>query len=691
MGCAQIAAGVWKIDLGKPEELTPLSILRSHVPDERLAGLPIVGQCPVESAAIMSRAARRGFEVRLPLNADEKIYGLGLQLLSFNQTGKKKTLRVNSDPHADLGDSHAPVPFYVSTAGYAVLVDTARYATFYCGSAAMVQDAEARRGAEIGLGTESLYARRQPGATREMVVEVPGAEGVSLLVFGGPDLRDAVRRYNLFSGGGSVPPRWALGVWYRPRADFGVEEVETLAEQLRRERMPCDVLGLEPGWQSHAYACSHVWNARFPDPGGLVARLRQAHFRINLWTHAFTARTSPLFEELRPYSGDHTAFGGLVPDFLTLEATRIFSEQYRKIAVELGISGLKLDECDNSDFIKNPWSFPEYSRFPSGADGEQMHSLFGVLQQRLVERIYQDAGSRGYGLVRSSHAFAAPLPFVLYSDLYDHRQFVRGIVTAPFSGLLWCAEVREATSGEDLLRRLQTAAVSPLTMINAWYIKHPPWKQWTIEANNEDQFRPDWPRWQDQCREVLEWRMRMVPYLHSAYGLYAQEGLPPFRPLVMDYSDEEPSWDCDNQILIGDRLMAAPLVAGEAGRRVWLPPGVWFDFWSGERQPGGRTIEVPASGSQLPLFVKDGSVLPLAEPTLHTEDPAAFHLEVRVYGSGALPANLLEESAPAQPFDPLTTNVLELRWDPAREEVIGSRRRADLTPLYRIVRQVRIG
>jgi len=681
----RIAPGVWKFDFGLAEEITPFQVLRPNPAQRAFDVLPSVEDCPVCEAEISTRSTTRGFELRLPLGPEEKIYGLGLQLLSFNQTGLKKTLRVNSDPLADLGDSHAPVPFYVSTAGYGVMVDTARYATFYCGSASPI---EPRRrtgeGATISLDVNALYVAKKTEASRQMIIEVPSAEGVAILIFAGPGLREAVQRYNLFSGGGAVPPRWALGVSYRPRADFDQQAVAQLAGQLRQEKIPCDVLGLEPGWQSHAYACSHVWSEKFHDPARLVSNLREQGYRLNLWTHTFTESVSPIYDPLLPHAGDHTVFGGLVPDFLCPEAERIFANQYKKIAVDLGISGLKLDECDNSDFIKYPWSFPECSRFPSGADGEQMHSLFGILQQRMIDRSYRSSHLRTFGLVRSSQAFASRFPFVLYSDLYDHRQFVRGIVTSSFSGLLWAPEIRESTSGSELVRRLQSAVVSSMVVINAWYIKNFPWKQWEVQANNRDEWLPDWPEWQEKCRIVLELRMRLIPYLHMAFYRYAIEGIPPFRPLVMDYPGEPESWHRDDQVLLGDRLMAAPMIGDLPARSVWLPPGKWIDFWSGERHEGNRVIEISAVPEQLPLFVRDGSILPLALPTLHTEDPDSFRLEVRIYGDGSLPATLLEEAHPEKPFWEGEINLLELRWNAERNDVSSHRKKSDLSPLYSI-------
>ena len=121
--------------------------------------------------------------------------------------------------------------------------------------------------------------------------------------------------------------------------------------------------------------------------------------------------------------------------------------------VALGVSGYKVDECDNSDFISTPWSYPELSAFPSGVDGEQMHCLMGMKCHGDVARHLSRRNQRAYHEVRSAHALASPYPFVLYSDLYKHRDFIRGVVNSGFSGLLWCPEVRDAGSAEELLRR----------------------------------------------------------------------------------------------------------------------------------------------------------------------------------------------------------------------------------------------
>lgn len=616
----QIYPGVWKITLGTPERITPASTRRRPPAAAALDALRPVSALPI---APTGSASERGFQVRLPLGPNEMVYGLGLQFQSFLQRGLKKTLRVNADPIVDSGDSHAPVPFYVTTRGYGVLIDTARYATFYCGN-------------------------KTRTAASDVVVEIPIAAGADVYIFGGPTMREAVQRYNLFSGGGALPPRWGLGVWYRCEAGFGADDVLTLAAEFRERRIPCDVLGLEPGWQTHAYSCSYLWSAKFTNPRAMLAKLGASHYRVNLWEHAFTHPSSPIHEPLRKYAGDHEVWGGLVPDFITPEARGIFGALHQKEHVSLGVSGYKLDECDNSDFTGN-WSFPELSRFPSGADGEQMHSLFGARYQDTIDAVFEKQGRRTYGLVRSAGALAAPYPYVLYSDLYDHATFIKGVAKAGLSGLLWTPEVRHATSTEDLIRRLQSAVLSPMALINAWYIKNPPWKQTDRNENNAGHFAPEWERVEALCRATLELRMKLVPYLHAAFVQYNRTGVPPFRPLVMDYPEDAQTWALDDQYLMGESLLVAPVVAGKSEREIYLPKGEWFDFWTGQQHEGGNRTTVPVPLDRIPIYVKSGTVLPLADVTLHTDDRASGRLTANVYGNVDAMATLYEEGGEQSP------------------------------------------
>ena len=652
-----VAPGVWRARIGTPEQATPISARRVAMAAAALDRLPAVAAPPLPAPS--GAVGPRGLDLRLPLAPGERMYGFGLQMHSFQQRGKKRTIRVNADPRGDTGDSHAPVPFYVTTHGYGVLVDTFRQAVFYCGEA-HPRPTKAITAGQVQVNTPEMTAALESGQSSQVRVEVPRCAGADVYLFAGPALRDAVQRYNLFSGGGVLPPDWALGFWYRVEQHLTSAEVLALGDSLRSSHIPCDVLGLEPGWQTHAYSCTFAWEpARFPDPKAFVQAAGARGFRVNLWEHAFTHPASPIFTEMLPHSGDFAVWGGLVPDFAGEPARRVFSDYHAKALVDVGVSGFKLDECDSSDYT-NGWSFPDSSRFPSGVDGEQMHAEFGLRYQDAILQAFQQRGQQTFGLVRSSGALATPYPFVLYSDLYDHRDFIRALVNASFSGLLWCPEVRDASSEEDLIRRLQSVVFSPLAMVNAWYIKNPPWKQIERKSNNEGHLYTD-NDLETRCREIIGWRMQLLPYLRAAYAEYAATGLPPVRALAMDYPTEASLASVDDAYLIGDRILVAPLFAGEPQRTVQLPPGMWHDFWSGKSVTGKLEIVADAN-HMIPVFVKANSVVPWAAVTQHTGENATPNIVARVYGDGSLGWSA-----------PQAVGGLQLKWDGKQGKATNTR------------------
>lgn len=642
---SMILPGVWKLRIGRPDRITPVSARFFAPADEALKRITAHAGAPINATS--AEVDGNGITIKLPLSAGENLYGFGLQMYSFNQRGTTKTLRVNANPPSDTGDSHAPVPMYVSSKGYAVFVDTARNSTFCCGTARTIEEPTE----EQSSGYAANAVKLQEGESAYVTVRVDGVTGIDIYLFGGPSMLDAIRRYNLFAGGGANPPEWGLGVWYRPYINSDDKDVLRLATEFRQRDIPCDVIGLEPGWMTHAYSCTFEWSDRFPDPAEFVRQLGEIHYKVNLWEHAFVHPTASFYAALKPYSGDYLVWQGLTPDFCTVEARRIFGDHHRRKFVDIGISGFKLDECDNSDYTAG-WSFPEFSRFPSGQNGEQMHSMFGLVYQRVMLEQFNAANVRTYGLVRSSGALATPYPFVLYSDLYDHRVFVRALVNSGFTGLLWSPEVRYARSKDDLIRRLQTVVFSPMALLNCNEGKNPPWKQPNVSLNNANEFDAHWEALETRCREILQWRMMLLPYLRGTFARYAADGTPPFRALVLEDPDDSALSAIDDQFMVGDRLMVAPMFDGDDGRKVILPRGTWHDFWTGALVEGDRPINVPCTYDRVPVYVKTNVVMPIGGHSESTADTAARGLTVRIFGDGSTRFEIAGQDEP----------VLHLSW-----------------------------
>ncbi|RYY56566.1 MAG: DUF5110 domain-containing protein [Chitinophagaceae bacterium] len=647
-----IAPGVTKISEGKPDQFNLYHFSDQQPMLEEMKLLP-AHALPFDLNEIRISTEPRGVLVEIPLTDNEQLYGFGLQIGSFNQRGLRKKPIVNDNPSNDLGYTHAPMPFYVSNKGYGILVNTARYTTFYCGSTEKNSSAASIRPAGPGNSVEDLYQNRSKGSGY-VAVDVPGAGGVEVFIFAGPELLQVIQRYNLFSGGGALPALWGLGVKYRVKADFNQQQVSNMATYFRDNHLPCDVLGLEPRWQTAAYSCSYVWNRDFfPSPDRFIDTILSKGFRLNLWEHAFVNPASPIHDPLKSKSGDYLVWNGLVPDFADPSAGKIFSDYHRSTFVEKGVSGFKLDECDNSNLLygNSTWSFPEHSRFPSGIDGEQMHQVFGIVYQKAIYKIYKDLNRRTYLDVRASNAFASPYPAALYSDTYDHREYIRMIPNSGFGGLIWSPEVRESASVEEFMRRTQTAVLSAQTLFNAWYLQYPPWLQINREKNNNGEFMENAKAVEADLRELLNHRMSLLPYLYNAFAQYRLHGTPPFRALVVDYPHDEKVFNLSDEYMIGEDILAAPLTSGSPGRKVYLPEGNWYDFNTNRKFAGGQEYTFTCNYNQLPIFIKEGTLLPLAKPVEHVNAGTVFELHCKAYGNTIRPATLFEDDGESYDFE----------------------------------------
>lgn len=628
-----VAAGVWRAHVGVLHGHSLLWAAGSQPRRQELREMPAV-DFPLERQDVHAMAFDGKVSVRIPLEATEQLYGLGLNFKNVQQRGAVKQLHVDHYGGMDNGRTHAPVPFYVSSAGYGVLIDAARYITVYAGTAVR---ADSKHAPPV---KDRNTDRSWTSAPRSDAVEVlVPASGLELYVFGGPTPLDVVRRYNLYSGGGVLPPKWGLGFHHRLPTRFTSDQVLHEVDEFAARSFPLDVVGLEPGWQSAAYPGTFVWDStRYPDAAGFMRQMQSRHVRVNLWINPYVAPTAPFYKALQPLSGSHTVWTGIVPDFTYAGTLKIVLDLFRKEHLQLGVSGYKIDEVDGYD----RWLWPDHAVFPSGLSGEEMRQIYGVTLQRVTATMFRERNQRTYGLVRASNAGAAWLPYVIYNDYYSHPDFITALVSSSFIGVLWTPEVRSSRTAEEWLRRMQSVCFSPMAMLNAWADGTKPWT---------------FPEVADAVRDVMQLRIRLLPYLYSAFAQYHFRGTPPFRAMALvdgfraDLSDSAAALsstenpyaaatrrDIKDQFMVGDNLLVAPMFAGDTSRTVILPKGRWYDFYTGALAGDGAVITIKPGLERIPLFVRDGGIIPmLAESRRQIPGvpDAPDALEVRHYGDAA--------------------------------------------------------
>ena len=669
----QLLPGVWRVRFGAPERFTPMAVREAAPREQGFSLLPKPTPLPFEPGQIACRVAPSRTVVYIPCQEPgEQIYGFGLDPGAYRQKGLRKHLTVCAAVVGQTGASHGPVPFYLSTKGYGVYVDTARVPTVQVARLTPNTAAAPSESATNSPQTSEaeLYAAQKAGGKTQVIFDLPGdSSGVDVYVFAGPTMREAVERYNLFSGGGAVPPLWGLGLKYRTFTRANQAQVLETAHALRALNIPCDMLGLEPGWQSHAYSCSFTWSKeRFPDPEKLIGELHHMGFKPNLWEHAYIHPSSPLFAPLQAHAGDFLVWGGLVVDFPEAEATRIFSDYHDRELVSKGILGFKGDECDKQPPTDaTPFNFPYCSSFPSGIDGDQMTQLYGYLYQRALFEPFKAHNLRTWSDVRATTALAAPLPFNLYSDAYEFDQYLRQLVNASFTGLLWSPEVREAGSLDELLNRVAMSAFAPQMCLNLWFMPHPLWEQYDSTRNKADDLLPA-PEQQavaERLRSVVNQRYALLPYLYSAFMRYHIEGLPPVRSLLLDFPNDKRLREVDDAFMFGDSLLAAPFLGSATSRAVLLPRGTdWYELKTRRWHKGGTTVTVHGSPGEMPLFARENSLVPLAEPVQQVGTNTVFQVTVKAFGPKPAAFTLYEDDGTSFDFETGAANRLVLSWTP---------------------------
>jgi alpha-glucosidase (family GH31 glycosyl hydrolase) len=470
-----------------------------------------------------------------------------------------------------------------------------------------------------------------------------------LVVAGQP--AEILREYALLTGIPHLPPLWSLGYQQSHRTLASRAEIMDEARTFREKQLPCDTLiylgtGFSPsGWNTgHG---SFAFNQKvFPDPAAIVRQLHDEHFHV-------------ILHLTRPPETLH----GRVTDTGAAAADKNDAANYwatHREVFRLGVDGWWPDEGDalspQSRLARNRmyWEGPLLDR-----PGQRPWAL--------NRNGY--AGIQRYGWLWSGDidsdwkAFAAQIPVGLNTGLSGIPYW--GSDTGGF------VPTKELT-GELYARWFQFSCFCPLFRSHGrnWKL-HLPWG-WnsgdygpleTDEANLPDAGELHNPAIEPICRKYLNLRYRLLPYLYSAVEESSRTGMPIMRALWLHYPDDEQAVRTGDEYLWGRDILVAPVIApGATTRRVYLPRGTWYDFWTNQRSEGGRFIDRPVDLATLPLYVRAGAILPLAPPRQWITEAAENPATLRVYPGADGEFTLYEDDGETFRFERGEYMRTALRW-----------------------------
>jgi alpha-D-xyloside xylohydrolase len=536
------------------------------------------------------------------LHHEEAVYGLGESFGPVDKRGTSQRLWLQETFSNSSPAAYKQCPFLLSTRGYGIFANTSNALAVNVGS-------------------------RDHTAT-SLVVEDTTA--LDLFVIHGPSVREILPRYTAITGAPALPPRWSFGLWMGRITYRSQEEVERVARELRAHRIPCDVIHIDTGWFEDDYVCDLEFSReRFPDPAGMCERLRAQGFRVCLWQWPNYNVGSPLFDagleagflarrtsgHTYTFAGGYGEDAGLV-DWSNPAAVEALGPRFAAL-FDAGVAAIKVDYGEGAppDAV--------YHDVPATA----MHNRYPLLYARAIWEMTERARGPEDTVLWARAAWAGSQRYPVHwsgdgvARFEDLACVLRAALSFGLSGFPFYSHDIGGFSGLPSPELYVRWAQFGLFSSHARAHGSPPREPWAYGERAER-----------IVRAYAELRYRLLPYLYSQAIDCCARSLPMVRPLVVEFQDDPVTHGIEDQYLLGDALLVAPVLDERTRRRVYLPPGGWFDLERRERLEGRRFIDVDAPLERLPLFAREGRVLALGEVAQHTGDADLDPLRLELYG-----------------------------------------------------------
>ncbi len=609
----------WEMRVELDGELLTLEQIKDHNVDQKYKTVP-VGFTADESGNVLN-----AFET-LYLYSDESFYGFGEKFDSFDKRGKRVTVWQRDAQSTNSDISYKGMPWFVSSTGYGVLMNTFTRTHFNMGATSAVS---------YVLETEDPY--------------------LDYYMFCNRDYKGLIRDYTALSGRSAMIPRWAFGFWMSRMSYMNRPELEEIVETMADFGMSVDVVHID-AWQPN-FADSFLPSGtaeilsfdetRFPDPRGMIRWLRERGIRLSLWMFPYVqaidpqGRISRQFQTMAdrgwlvkgpdgaprvfsPGEGDVDSWKVAALDFTNPELVTYMKERIKRL-MRMGVGVMKTDFSEE---------LPEDSVFFDGTTGLESHNKYPLLYAKTIYEASREAkeemGEKALLWGRSGYAGSQNYPANWAGDSSASRNNLAAILTGGLnmglSGVsFWGFDIggfyncdysgkRVIPEDEDYIRSVQMGLMSPLSRSHGQSTPREPWV-YSQEA-------------QKAFLKINKLRYRMLPYLYSTGWETCREGVPMMRAMLLEYPEDRNVRNLASQYMLGGSVLVAP-VFDQPRHHIYLPRGSWIDLETGARLTGGGWMTYPKRMDVIPLFLRENSALPMLKTApMHIRDENFRDLEL---------------------------------------------------------------
>ncbi|WP_199547843.1 alpha-xylosidase [Streptomyces sp. N35] len=564
---------------------------------------PLTSSGPKAMGIMQTDSGRHYLREQLNLAVGTNVYGLGERFGPLVKNGQVVDIW-NADGGTATEQAYKNVPFYLTDAGYGVFVDHPGRVSLEVGSEAV---------SRVQFSVEG--------------------QDLTYYVIHGPTPKEILRKYTALTGRPALPPAWSFGLWLSTSftTSYDEETVTSFIDGMAERELPLSVFHFDCFWMREFNWCDFTWDPRvFPDPQGMLARLKEKGLRICVWINPYIAQRSPLFAEGREggyllkkpdgsvWQWDLWQPGMALVDFSNPQARAWYADKLEAL-LDMGV------DCFKTDFGER---VPTDVAYFDGSDPERMHNYYTYLYNQTVFDVLTKHRGEAEAVVFARSATAGSQQFPVHwggdceSTYEAMAESLRGGLSLGLSGFgYWSHDIGgfEGTPSPALFKRwIAFGLLSSHSRLHGSSSYRVPW------LFDEEAV--------DVLRLFTRLKLRLMPYLDAVSRQAHTEGVPMMRAMVLEFPDDPACTHLERQYMLGPDLLVAPVFSDAGDVSYYVPEGTWTHLLTGEEVRGPRWVKERHGFDSAPVLVRPGAVLPVGAVDDRPDYDHADGVTLRAYG-----------------------------------------------------------
>ncbi len=463
----------------------------------------------------------------------------------------------------------------------------------------------------------------------------------------GPQMRDVVATYTDLTGRPhQLPPLWALGYHQSKWSYYPESKVKEVANKLRSLKIPCDAIYLDIDYMD-GFRC-FTWNKEyFPDPKRMVKELLDDGFKTiviidpgikidpdysvfkeGLEKDYFCKRADGPYMKGKVWPGEC-----YFPDFTSAKVRDWWSGLFKELIEDIGVKGVWNDMNEPAVMDVPGKSFPDdvrHSYDGNHCSHRKAHNIYGMQMARATYQGLKKFAypKRPFVITRAAYSGTQRYTSTWTGDnvaTWDHLAIANAQAQRMcMSGFSFVGSdiggFAEQPNGELYTRWIQLGVFHPFCRTHSSG-DHGEQEPYSFDENVTN-----------IVRKFIEIRYQLLPYLYTTFWRYINEGIPILKSLVLFDQDDTQTYHRNDEFIFGEKILVCPILESSAkGRRMYIPKGKWYNWWNNDLIIGGEEVWVDADIDSMPIFIKEGAIIPKYPIQQYVGEKAIDQLKLEVF------------------------------------------------------------